>query len=153
MNNWPTKNWGSELMLYFAYGSNMNHEQMSKRCPNARFLCRAYLENHKFVYDGHSTTRKGPVANVVQENGNKVWGGLFEVNKDNLSALDYCEGYPNSYNRTDLDIKDDEGIIRKAIVYSRTGKDLGKPSKEYREITLQGARDCGLPNEYIQSFL
>lgn len=126
---------------------------MKERCPTAWFLRRAYLKNYKFVYDGWSTSRKSSVANIVLPDGNQVWGGLFEINEDNLSALDCYEGYPKSYNRAELDVKDDKGTTYKAIVYFRTGKDLRKPSEEYRKIILQGAQDCGLPKEYIQSYL
>ena len=140
-------------MFYFAYGSNMSHQQMKERCPGAKFLFRAKLDGYLFQYDGRSQKRKGAVANVVLGGDGAVWGGVFEINADNLSALDCYEGYPNSYNRTDLDTKDNKGTTYKAIVYFRTGKDLGRPSEVYREIILRGAQDCGLPEEYIQSFL
>ena len=140
-------------MLYFAYGSNMNHEQMKVRCPGASFLRRAYLDDFKFVYDGYSHMRNGAVANIIQAKGSRVWGGLFEINKANLSALDQYEGHPNSYNRAERDVNDDNDIRYKAIVYCRAGKDLGKPLEEYRKIIIQGARDCDVSEEYIQSSL
>jgi len=140
-------------MLYFAYGSNMNHRQMKERCPNAHFLRRAYLEDYKFVYDGWSKNRKSPVANVILTKGSKTWGGLFDISDGDLVTLDHCEGYPTAYERAKLNIKDDKNNLYKAIVYFRTGKELGKPSKEYRQTITQGARDCSLPEEYTQSFL
>lgn len=142
-------------MYYFAYGSNMNHQQMKKRCPNSRFIKRAFLERYKFVYDGYSSTRNGAVANVI-ETGRKddiVWGGLFEINEDNLSALDCYEGYPKSYDRKNTEVKDDDGKCYDAIIYFRTGKSEGKASQEYRNIVIQGAKDCGLPIEYIKNNL
>ena len=64
-----------KLKRYFAYGSNMNHEQMMLRCPSAIFLKRARLENHKFVYDGYSKKRNGAVANIIKSSGDIAWGG------------------------------------------------------------------------------
>lgn len=61
-------------MYYFAFGSNMNHKQMKERCPNSKFIKRVYLENYKFVYDGYSYTRRGPVANIVESQEEIVWG-------------------------------------------------------------------------------
>lgn len=86
-------------MLYFAYGSNMNHMQMRQRCPSSKYIKRVCLKDYKFVYDGYSSKRGGAVANVVKLRDNVVWGGLFEINKDNLAALDCYEGYPDSYDR------------------------------------------------------
>lgn len=140
-------------MFYLAYGSNMNHQQMKKRCPGARFLRRVYVESYKFVYDGQSNSRNSPVANIVSAKGGRVWGGLFEINEDNLAALDRYEDYPNSYDRSELDAKDDQNNLYKAWAYYRTGKNIGEPSEEYRGIVIEGARNCGLPEEYVQSFL
>lgn len=140
-------------MFYFAYGSNMKHQQMEKRCPSAHFLCCAYLENYKFVYDGKSKDRKGAVANVIDSDGDIVRGGLFEISKDNLAVLDGYEGYPDSYGRDELDVKDDNNNLYKAIVYFRVGEKLGKPTREYRQVIIEGAQDCRLPEEYIKSFL
>lgn len=147
---------GTEInMYYFAYGSNMNHAQMKQRCPGSVFIKRAFLSGHKFVYDGYSSTRNGAVANIIEtvDEENIVWGGLFEINEDNLSALDCYEGYPKSYDRKNIEVKDDDGKRYDAIVYFRTGKAEGKPSQEYRNIVIQGAKDCMLPIEYIKNNL
>lgn len=142
-------------MYYFAYGSNMNHQQMKNRCPNSRFTKRAILERHKFVYDGYARTRNGAVANVIGT-GRKddiVWGGLFKINEDNRSALDCYEGYPIAYDRKEVRVKDDEGNCYTAIVYFRAGRPKSKPSEDYRNIVIQGAKDCNLPEEYIRNNL
>lgn len=138
-------------MLYFAYGSNMNHKQMEKRCPGASFLRRAYLDDFEFVYDGYSRMRNGAVANIVTMKRSRVWGGLFEINEANLSALDRYESYPKSYQRDELNVRDEDGKLYKAIVYFRNGRNLGEPSEEYRKVILIGANDCDLPAEYVQS--
>ncbi|MFH0892460.1 MAG: gamma-glutamylcyclotransferase family protein [Candidatus Falkowbacteria bacterium] len=136
-------------MYYFAYGSNMNRGQMKKRCPSAKFLFRAYLENYKLVFDGYSKNWKGAVANIVPEDGSKIWGGLFEINDDNLAALDCYEGYHSkAYDRKELDTKDDNNKIYEAKVYFRLGEKPGDPSEEYLKVIIRGAGDCGLPEEY-----
>lgn len=140
-------------MYYFAYGSNMNHEQMKKRCPSARFLTRVKLIDYEFVYDGYSDTRKGAVGNVIKSEGYIVEGGLFEVDELCISQLDRYEGYPRAYDRQILEVKDDNNIIYQAYVYLRQAREIGKPSEEYRNIVLQGAKDCGLTEQYIIDFL
>lgn len=140
-------------MLYFAYGSNMNHEQMRHRCPSSKYLKRGYLKDYKFTYDGYSSKRGGAVANVIEVNGSVVWGGIFEINEDNLSALDCYEGYPDYYDRKQVNVIDNDNNFFEAIVYYRTNKKIGQPSKEYRQIVLQGANDCGLPENYIRDYI
>ena len=101
-------------MYYFAYGSNMNLDQMRKRCSSGfKFLCRVKLKDYKFVYDGYSENRKGAVANIIKSNNDIVWGGLFEVNKDCIEKLDFYEGYPNSYNRIIVKVEDDKKTFMK----------------------------------------
>jgi hypothetical protein len=41
-------------MLYFAYGSNMNWQQMQDRCPSARFFGVALLPDHKLAFTRES---------------------------------------------------------------------------------------------------
>jgi len=140
-------------MLYFAYGSNMNHSQMLSRCPDSKFLQSAYIEEYALVYDGYSKTRNGPVANIVEELDSKVWGGLFEISDKDLRSLDRCEGYPRVYQRETLVIMGRDGKEYRAITYLRKDKLAGKPSESYRKVILQGAKDCGLPEEYIRGVL
>ena len=142
-----------DKIYYFAYGSNMKHKQMEDRCKSAKFICRAYLENYDFVYDGCSKTRKGPVANVIPKEGSIVWGGLWEIDCEDLERLDKCEGYPSTYDRNKVIVKDDNNKEYKVWVYLRDQKDLGNPNSCYRSIVIQGARDCGLPDDYIREKL
>jgi len=126
---------------------------MRERSNKARFLCRAFLENYDFVYDGYSAFRRGPVANIVPKKGNIVWGALWVINKDDLERLDNKEGYPCVYRREKVIVKDDNNEKYEAWVYLRDQKDLGSPSDDYRRLVVQGARDCGLPDDYIKEKL
>lgn len=131
----------------------MSHEQMMKRCPGSQFLYEAYLEDYKFIYDGFSLKREGPVANIFLNEGSVVRGGVFDISDRDLEKLDYHEGYPGSYNRSLLTIKNIMGLQHEAIVYFRTKQKEGRPSRKYLDIILRGADDCGLSEEYIKSVL
>ena len=37
-------------MLYFAYGSNLNHFQMKKRCKDSKFIKKFILKNFKLTF-------------------------------------------------------------------------------------------------------
>lgn len=144
-------------MYYFAYGSNLNHAQMQKRCPGAKFIKPVRLEEYAFIYDGFSRVltwdgKKGSVANIVPKSGSHVWGGLYEVTAEHILSLDHLEDIPISYQKIeDLTVRDQEGnAYTNVIAYNRNPLPPGRPAEGYRAIILQGARDCSLPADYVQ---
>lgn len=140
-------------MLYFAYGSNMHLAQMKERCPGGRFLKPAALEGHRFVYDGYSVDRQGSTANIVPSPIESVRGALFEITERDKLALDAHEGYPKAYDRKEFDVRDAEGNVHRAMAYFRTGRAIGKPHPDYEKVVLEGARDCRLPEDYVDKYL
>jgi gamma-glutamylcyclotransferase len=140
-------------MLYFAYASNMNHTQMKERCPGGRFLKPVVLEGYRLVYDGYSVTRQGATANIVKSDADSVRGALFEITEKDKLALDSHEGYPKEYDRKVVEVKDAQGSAYAAMTYFRPGRALGKPHPDYEKVILDGAKDCRLPEDYIDRYL
>jgi len=140
-------------MYYFAYGSNMSHKQMQQRCPNSLFITASSLKDYKFVYDGYSENRKGAVANIIKSPGSVVLGGIYEITQVDLQELDKYEGYRDTYNRREMKVENDAGMIYTAIVYYRTGKKQAKPSAKYRQRVIDGANDCSINKDYIEKVL
>jgi gamma-glutamylcyclotransferase len=140
-------------VLYFAYASNMNHAQMKERCPGARFLKVVLLRGYRFVYDGYSVPRQGSTANIVKSETESVRGGLFEITEKDRLDLDAHEGYPKAYDRKDVEVVDAEGNVYRAVTYFRTGRTPAKPHPDYEKVVLEGARDCRLPEDYIDKYL
>ncbi|MGC8776072.1 MAG: gamma-glutamylcyclotransferase family protein [Minisyncoccia bacterium] len=138
-------------MYYFAYGSNMNHKQMAERCKNAKFICRAYLKDYQFIYDGYSKKWKGAVGNIIKRKGSKVWGGIFEINDEDLKTLDKYEGSPSVYGKQIVVVKDDNNKEYELFVYLKNMLNIGKPSENYKNVVIQGAKDCNLPDDYIKN--
>src|SRR3989344_3907724 len=113
-------------MLYFAYGSNLNHQQMTtERCPRSSFDSRAYMDGYKVVFDGRSERWNGPVANIISDQSERVWGGLFKITDEHLLSLDKNEGYPKTYNRKLMQVTNDAGARIEAWVYLRNGLNQG----------------------------
>jgi gamma-glutamylcyclotransferase len=136
-------------ILYFAYGANMNHRHMKEKCAGSRFLKKAFLEGHKFVYDGYSDyMRRRSLANIIDHVGGVVWGALYEVEESDIKSLDASEAHPSSFEKKTATVKDEGGKKYEAIVYYRKYRELGAPSKEYRQTVIQGAKDCNLPKDY-----
>ena len=63
-------------MLYFAYGSNLNHFQMKKRCKDCKFLKKIDLKDFKLTF--RSIYR---AADIEPKKNSIVPGALFEISK------------------------------------------------------------------------
>ncbi len=141
-------------MHYFAYGSNMNHEQMQKSCPGSMFLKPVRLDGYTFVYDGRSTaemhTEKGAVANIVPDSKKHVWGALYEVSEQDIANLDIVEDIPHAYQKANLVVRDSQGTSYTGVTaYLRPPQEIGQPTADYKATVLRGARDSGLPDDYL----
>ena len=57
-----------KMGYYFAYGSNLHHLQMARRCPNCKFIKKITLNNYKLTFrinvDGCKHGYKHGVADV-----------------------------------------------------------------------------------------
>ena len=62
---------------YFAYGSNMNLEQMKYRCPAAEVVENVRLENYRLAFRGRAPGNG--VATVLPEKGSYVEGVLWKI--------------------------------------------------------------------------
>ena len=75
--------------LYFAYGSNMNVEQMRRRIPDARVVGRAVLKGWRVV--------ERLYADIEKSGGGRVYGVLYLLSAKEMRRLDTFEGYPRTY--------------------------------------------------------
>lgn len=67
----------TEEKLYFAYGSNMNLNQMEFRCPDAEAVDTVRLEGYRLTFRMNGG-RRG-VAAVLPEEGSHVDGVLWKI--------------------------------------------------------------------------
>ncbi len=77
----------AEERLYFAYGSNINLEQMDCRCPDATVVGPVSLENYELLF------RASGVATIAPKEGGKVHGLLWSITPECERSLDRYEGY------------------------------------------------------------
>lgn len=133
------------LMYYFAYGSNLNKQQMKERCPDSKPLYPATLPNYKLIFVGWSRKLQGGVASIRRVQGSKVPGAVYEISAADLRHLDAYEGYPHDYNRIRVIIFDEDGTPIEAVTYIKTGREEEtKPSKEYASTIYKGYKDWGI---------
>lgn len=137
--------------LYLAYASNMEPRRFRRLCPGGTVVGPARLPGHRLAFSRYSRQRRGGSADVVPDPESEVWGVLYEVDEDDLAAMDRSEGVPAAYHREVVTVVDKAGEERQAVTYvaNRTGEFL--PHKEYLRVIVQGAEARGLPGEYIRS--
>ena len=81
-------------MLYFAYGSNLHHQQMKRRCKDSRFIKKIILKNYMLTFRG-----KYGAADIEKKKGNKVYGALYYISQTDTKRLDIYEEYPKEYTK------------------------------------------------------
>lgn len=133
-----------KTFLYFAYGSNMNLEQMAIRTPEAVHLGVAVLVDHIVV--------ERMYADVDQRKGSYVYGVLYRIGPRELAALDRYEGYPSAYKRVWRDVRFHGATVR-AMVYVMTAatkraREWEPYAERYRRGCSDGARQHGIPDAF-----
>lgn len=138
-------------MLYVAYGSNLNMQQMSYRCPGATVAFTGYLMNWKLLYRG---SRTGSYATVKRCRGNKVPVAVWNIDVKNEEALDLYEGYPRFYKKRNVFVHLMDGSRKKAMIYLLPDSAaIGKPTPHYVQTVLQGYKDMGFDLRYLYDSL
>lgn len=123
--------------IYAAYGSNMNIDQMIRRCPEAKLICPGILKDFSLEFRGNG------VATVIPEVGQMVPIVLWSITKECEDSLDIYEGYPRLYIKKEITVETRD-INVTAMVYVMNGpylKQTSRPSENYYNIIKEGYRD------------
>jgi gamma-glutamylcyclotransferase (GGCT)/AIG2-like uncharacterized protein YtfP len=138
--------------LYFAYGSNMDKEQMKLRCPDAICKGTAVLPDYKL------TERR--YADIDESEGGAVSGLLWSISEADLKALDRYEGWPNLYERKRVLVwhnyqRCNKSVMRPALVYIMTPETKAerhgqKYNEYYRDLCSRAAQAAGIKDEFNQ---
>ncbi len=126
--------------IYLAYGSNMNIKQMEERCPAARLLGTAVLEDWRLMF----RRRRRPVATIEPERGCRVPVVLWEITPECEESLDVYEGFPVLYVKKDVQLLFDGKQVTAMAYVMAPGHELGVPHDDYYRTILEGYRDNGL---------
>ena len=128
--------------LYIAYGSNLNTEQMSWRCPTAEPIAVATLKDHKLVFQGRP---HGAHANVIPAKGEEVPVVIWEITAKDEAALDIYEGVKGGYYTKEYMEIEVNGEMQEALIYIMTPNPYGKPADHYLQVIADGYVDFNLP--------
>ena len=131
-------------MLYFAYGSNLHHFQMKKRCKDSIFLKKINLKDFKLTFRS-----KYRAADIEPKKNSNVLGAIFESSKSDEKKLDVYEDYPILYRKYYFTY-----YGKKVMTYTMVKKTLFRfPTERYLNIVKRGYKDCNLEIKYLKAAL
>ena len=127
-------------MLYFAYGSNLNHFQMKRRCKDSVFLKKINLKDFRLTFRS-----KYRAADIETKKKSIVPGGLFDISKSDEKKLDLYEDYPRLYKKYYFLY-----YGKKVMTYIMVKKTKFRfPTERYLNIVKKGYRNCNLDMSYL----
>ena len=131
-------------MLYFAYGSNLNHFQMKRRCKDSLFLKKYELKGFRLTFRS-----KYRAADIEKNKDFSVPGGLFEISKSDEKKLDVYEDFPILYKKIYF-----EYYKKKVMTYSMVKKtEFRYPTERYLNVVKRGYNDCKLDKKFLSRAL
>ena len=129
------------MQYYFAYGSNLHHAQMQKRCPKCVYIKKYILHDFQLTFRS-----KYGAADIERKVGKKVYGALYLISKCAERRLDVYEEFPTLYKKIYFDYKG-----KKVMTYTMVRKTkLVPPTTHYLNIIKQGYKDCKLNIKSLQ---
>ena len=127
-------------MLYFAYGSNLHHFQMKRRCKDSIFIKKINLDNFRLTFRS-----KYRAADIEFKKNSIVQGGLFDISRSDEKKLDLYEDYPNLYKKYYFYY-----YGKKVMTYTMVKKSPFKfPTERYLSVVKRGYRDCKLDKKFL----
>ena len=136
--------------LYFAYGSNMNLDQMAFRCPEAEVVGVVRVDDYRLTFCGSSYAG---VATILPQPGSHVDGVLWRISEADEKHLDFYEGFPRLYGKEPIEVTDHNGQKMTVMVYTMNSpfkECLMPPSEGYLGGIIEGCLQNGLDPSSIR---
>ncbi len=145
------------MKVYAAYGSNINLEQMARRCPAAVPIGKGWLMDYHLLFRGLG---RGGVATVEPRKGRRVPILLWAITEECETALDRYEGYPSLYRKEVVKVEGIEWLPTKstpqsaaleveAMIYIMNYGCMTPPGQPYLDCIADGYRTFGFHQRYL----
>jgi len=132
----------SKTDYYFAYGSNLNKEQMLNRCSGAEPVKKVILRGYKLDFCG--------VASISRQKNSVVPGAVYKITTSDEVALNRYEGFPTLYEKRSVEVC---GLDDEVMFYFIRDKELSYPSYSYLRTVRKGYEDWGLDEKKLYEAL
>lgn len=130
-------------LLYAAYGSNINTEQMNRRCPDAKIIGTGNVQDMQLAFNKVATlhSKSDTVSPVL----------LWELTEEDEKKLDVFEGYPHKYHKETVRVEADGKIITAMSYIMNDSKRQRVPTEEYYDRISKGYAQFGFDFIYLEN--
>lgn len=140
----------TSAFLNFAYGSNMLAGRLRERVPSARLVATACLAGHTLRWHKVSKDGSGKCDATVDDSPDAcVWGVVYEIALPEKPKLDEAEGLGNGYEERTVRVETRDGSMEAHLYYATNIDGVALPYDWYKALVVAGARQNGLPADYI----
>ena len=128
---------------YMAYGSNLSVAQMAFRCPDAKIVGTAVLQDWKLVFRVHAT--------IEPEFGHTVPVLVWKISDADEAKLDRYEGYPKYYTKVTMPVTvtNTRRELYCMVYIMQPGRPIIPPSMQYYNTILEGYRRFGFDRHFL----
>lgn len=140
-------------LWYFAYGSNLHQSIFLERRQMRPLAIRwGWIEGYRLCFDIPVGPGERGVANLACEAGVRTCGVAYLLTASEFDRLDRTEGVNfELYRRIAVQVMTPGEDPIEAFTYQSSVSQSGrKPSPRYIGLLLEGARQHGLPHDWIR---
>lgn len=132
-------------MYYFAYGSNMDCEQMGKRCRDAKWVAVGRISGRRFRINIRG------VATIVPAVESTVHGIVWCLSKADRQNLDRYEGVGcGLYSTSTTEVQLEDGRHLEAFLYLANDDHTGTARPGYLDGIVAAAKASRFPDSYVE---
>lgn len=138
-------------MYYFAYGSNMNWDDLDKWCEGKGYLPidpgsnvePGIIKGYRLIFNHWSKSRGGGALNIIRSMGDEVCGILLTLSDEDFQKIKEKEGPAYKSCPVNVVLADGRVVGAKAFK-AKDSRELYPPTNEYLEIVSVGAEHFNL---------
>jgi hypothetical protein len=138
------------VTLYAAYGVNLDPALMSERCPHSPLRTTGWLGGWRLTFGGEDNVLgDGPTATIVQDPFEQVFVAVYDVTREDESALDSWESADSGlYRKTKVRVSTmtEELVVWTYVLDAFEG---GLPSASYLGVLADAAEAASAPDDYV----
>ena len=142
----------SELLNYFAYGSNLHPARLEARIGECALQGVALLKNASLRFHKVGNDASGKCDITIQDaTAEGVWGVVYQISAAQKLQLDRFEALGSGYQIRELEVLIDERETLSVYTYQAMTEYIDpqvQPYDWYHELVVQGARFHGFPAAY-----
>lgn len=137
------------MVVYAAYGSNLDPERMAARAPHSPLRSTGWLLGWRLTFGAEDLGWEGALATVVEDEGHQVYVALYDLNAADERALDEWEGVAiGLFNKVRVRVHTLDGEVL-AWLYVLNAYEGGLPNARYLGMLADAAEAGGAPDDYV----